>query len=116
MISGAEARIHGRTLCPLRARKDGKPRSFTVAHGQRKTAQDLRKRRECAAGPLPSRLVMRVRFRPRAHSCMPGGAVRGCLSHLGRIAASGSAGLSVTALASGGLPCSGRLSVLTAAG
>jgi hypothetical protein len=35
-ISGAD---------PLRARKDGKSRSFTVTHGQRRTTTHLRKRR-----------------------------------------------------------------------
>jgi hypothetical protein len=48
--------------CPLRARSDGKPRSLTVTHGQAGHAADLRKQRSAPLYPIPSKLVMRVRF------------------------------------------------------
>src|SRR5260370_487665 len=52
----------GGTACPLRARSDGEPGGFTVTHGQRKHAADLQTRSSEPPDPLPSKLVMRVRF------------------------------------------------------
>jgi hypothetical protein len=48
----------GRTACPLRARSDGEPGWFTVAHGQAGHTADLRRRRSAPQDAKPSKLVL----------------------------------------------------------